>query len=848
MNTFEITIQRKNGDGWPVIAEQNQPGRFLPVRSEGLLTIEPERLLAHLDPVQYGAELGQALFDNGIRDGFTRALADSRNNLRVLLFVEADDLRSLRWERLCAPLNNRWSALARNAQALYSLYLPSVTDSRFPAIGRRDLRALVVVASPAGLERYNLPPFDLPAALENITTAPGDIPFDILVSGAAKNDQSVIKPAGPASLDALCDQLTQERYTLLHVVAHGMFSKRTGEVALLLANSHDQAARVTTAELIDRLRKLRGARGLPHLTFLATCDGATPEADGALGNVGQALVRDLGMPAAIAMLEKAPAAAMQTLTHTFYSQLHQHGEVDRALVAAGAGLPTVAAPVLYSRLGGRPLFSDQLAHDRPLTNAEIQFGIEQLGQLLPARAPVLTNHYAELAAQLRATLGAEIDALDATLRTERAAALDALDALCSEVLDINFNVLALGQEPPLYDDRCPYLGLAAFHAENSSFFFGREPLTARLLQRLQEHNFLAVLGGSGSGKSSLVLAGLVPTLQAQQPNLTVHYFTPTSDPVGQLTRTLNQGLQNEHQLIVVDQFEELFTLCPNPTHRQQFLDRLLGLLNDSTRAPIHHSPFTIHHLQFSLTLTMRADFWGECAVYPKLRDLMQAHQELVGPMTAQELRSSMEQQARVVGLRFETNLSNTILDDVAGEPGAMPLLQHALLELWKRRRGRWLRAAEYRALGGVQQAIARTADSIYNALDDEDRERMRAIFLRLTRLDEGDQTDESQRDTRRRARFEELAADGDEAATHNLVQRLADARLVVISVREGGPPSLTSPYRGGTDPSSTSPLLPPLRREGRGGVQDSAPPSPSPQPPPSKGRAGEGSTQGSKSK
>ncbi len=157
-------------------------------------------------------------------------------------------------------------------------------------------------------------------------------------------------------------------------------------------------------------------------------------------------------------------------------------------------------------------------------------------------------------------------------------------------------------------------------------------------------------------------------------------------------------------------------------------------------------------------------------------------------MNAQELRSSMEQQARVVGLRFEADLSNTILDDVSGEPGAMPLLQHALLELWKRRHGRWLRADEYRTLGGVQQAIARTADSIYNQLDDADRERMRAICLRLTRLDDGSQTGEIQRDTRRRARLDELAPDGDQIAVHSLVQRLADARLVMTTVRETAPP------------------------------------------------------------
>ena len=106
MNTFEITIQRKAGDSWPVIAEQSRPGSYLPVRTEGVLNVDPERLLALLDPLAYGTHLGQALFANGVRDAFTRALADSSHDLRVLLFIEADDLRTLRWERLCAPLSN----------------------------------------------------------------------------------------------------------------------------------------------------------------------------------------------------------------------------------------------------------------------------------------------------------------------------------------------------------------------------------------------------------------------------------------------------------------------------------------------------------------------------------------------------------------------------------------------------------------------------------------------------------------------------------------------------------------------------------------------------------------------
>jgi len=814
MNTFEITIQRKAGDTWPVIAEQSCPGSFLPVRSEGVLAVDPEQLLALLNAQAYGTHLGKTLFGGSIRDAFTRALADSNNDLRVLLFIEAEDLRMLRWERLCAPLTGHWDFLALDQQVLFSLYLPSVTDSRFPAIGRRDLRALVVAASPDGLDRYGLSHFDVPNALACATDSLGEIPFDVLASGAGIDDHPTIKPVGPASLDAICQRLTQEKYTLLHIVGHGSYNKRSGETSLFLADNEGGLGRVTATELIDRLGNIGNASTLPHFTFLSTCESAAPEAEGALGGLGQRLVRDLGMPAVIAMTEKVSVVTALALAKAFYRQLRQHGEVDRALVEASAGLVGAAdatVPALYSRLGGRPLFSDLLAQDRPLTNAEIKYGLTQLGALLPARGPVLDGQFAALAEKLRATLTAESASLSPTLRKERDELLTAIEAICAELLDLSFKALALGQAVPAYDERCPYLGLAAFHAENRAFFFGREPLVARLVDRLATHNFLAVLGGSGSGKSSLVLAGLVPALQAQTPNLVVRYLTPTSHPLAQLERTLADDTNGTDQLIVVDQFEELFTLCTDPAQRQQFLDRLLALI--ATKQSSIQNPDS------RLVLTMRADFWGECAAFPTLRELMQAHQELVGPMTAQELRSSMEQQARVVGLRFEADLSNTILDDVSGEPGAMPLLQHALLELWKRRHGRWLRADEYRALGGVQQAIARTADSIYNKLDDADRARMRAIFLRLTRLDDGSQTGEGQRDTRRRVRFAELATAGAEInATRNLMQHLADARLVMTTVRETtAPPPNLPPNGGGTDRSSTSDRLPPFSGEGPSG-------------------------------
>ncbi|MFQ5595340.1 MAG: WD40 repeat domain-containing protein, partial [Anaerolineae bacterium] len=210
------------------------------------------------------------------------------------------------------------------------------------------------------------------------------------------------------------------------------------------------------------------------------------------------------------------------------------------------------------------------------------------------------------------------------------------------------------------------------------------------------------------------------------------------------------------------------TLCTDEDKRRAFITHLLALAE-----------------AMRVVITMRADFWGDCAPHRDLTAVMQAHMENIPPMNTAELRSAMEQQARAVGLRFEADLSHTILDDVRGEPGAMPLLQHALLEMWKRRHGRWLRAEEYRALGGVQQAISRTADTIYAGLSSEERERMRDVFLRLTRLDEEAVPGEERRDTRRRVWFEELVPAGtDPAPTRKLVQELADARLVVTSVNE----------------------------------------------------------------
>ncbi|MBD2593023.1 CHAT domain-containing protein [Nostoc spongiaeforme FACHB-130] len=767
MNTFEIIIQRKSGDSWPIVVEYSRTGTLLPLRAEGNLQLKETDLQQQISllgqPQKYGILLGKALFQDEIRDAFTAAIRESEDCLRVLLFIEAVDkeLRTLRWERLCAPLDEGWQMLALDQRVPFSLYIPATTDRRFPPIGRRDLRALILVASPSDSQKYQLDLFDVEGTVKSVRSALGDIPSDVLatVDGAM----------GLPTLDELCTHLTDrtKQYTLLHFVSHGKLLDN-GETVLYWSKADNTVEPVTATRLLDRLRLLRGAKGLPHFTFLCTCESAHPDAEAGLGGLGQRLVRDLGMPAVVAMTEKVSVKTAQALAEHFYKQLHESGEVDKALQEAAASLAErydVTVPALFSRLGGRPLFSDQL--DRDLTAAEIEFGLKQLEKLLLERSPTLYPKLHNPSQKLTDTFGTDITTLSPQTKQEREQALIEVNNLALEVLDLSFNAVALNKQLPAYDSRCPFLGLYPFRQQNREFFFGREQLITQLQQKLSEHNFLAVLGASGSGKSSVVLAGLIPTLQEKQPDLVLAYLTPNNNPSEQLQASLS-AVQNQPSIIVVDQFEELFTLCSDETQRQEFIQKLLSLTQ-----------------QQPVIVTMRADFWGECATYRLLKELMESHQKLIGPMDAAELRKAMELQAAQVGLRFEAGLSNNILDDVQGEPGAMPLLQHALLELWKRRHGRWLRVEEYEAIGGVQKAIAQTADEVYNSLSADEQEQVKNIFIRLTRLDENAVQGERRRDTRRRVGLEELIPAGDkQILTKNLLKRLAGegARLIVVSV------------------------------------------------------------------
>jgi WD40 repeat protein/class 3 adenylate cyclase len=344
------------------------------------------------------------------------------------------------------------------------------------------------------------------------------------------------------------------------------------------------------------------------------------------------------------------------------------------------------------------------------------------------------------------------------------------------------------------DVACPYKGLAAFEAEDAEYFFGREELVAELTARLAGTRFLAVVGPSGSGKSSLVRAGLLPAVWADalpdSGEWRTLVLTPGAHPLqelavrialldgytaGALLRELEEDHRSLHLavrqalagepreaklLLVVDQFEEIFALCRDEDERRRFIDALLYAVE-------------VEEGRTVVVPTVRADFYGRCADYPRLAARM-SDGLLVGPMSQEELRQAIEGPAAVVGLRLEPGLPDTILDDVAGEPGALPLMSHALLETFGRRRGRMLTLSGYAASGGVAGAIAQTADTVFGALDAGEQALARSIFLRLTELGE-----EGAQDTRRRARPGELVRSEEEApAVEGLVRTLADARLI----------------------------------------------------------------------
>jgi class 3 adenylate cyclase/WD40 repeat protein len=313
---------------------------------------------------------------------------------------------------------------------------------------------------------------------------------------------------------------------------------------------------------------------------------------------------------------------------------------------------------------------------------------------------------------------------------------------------------------------CPYKGLAAFEATDADYYFGRERLVGELVARLVGSNFLALIGASGSGKSSALSAGLVPALAGGvlpgSENWRVITLRPGEHPMAELERVLGSDLEaalaglgnGQRLLLIVDQFEEVFNSTRDETERGRFVDVL-----------------TAEREALKVVLALRADHYGQCAAYPPLARLVGGASVLVGALSSAELAAVIEHPAKRVGLRVEPDLTQALLSDVGDEPGALPLLSTALLELWQARDGGWLTLAAYRSAGGVHGAVARLGESAYAALTADQRILARSIFLRLAGMGEGAAV------VRRRVELTELDSADNEAIGATL-QQLINARLL----------------------------------------------------------------------
>ncbi|MFI0242877.1 hypothetical protein [Streptomyces sp. NPDC016845] len=315
------------------------------------------------------------------------------------------------------------------------------------------------------------------------------------------------------------------------------------------------------------------------------------------------------------------------------------------------------------------------------------------------------------------------------------------------------------------DAEPPYQGLTRFESHDQKWFFGRDELIADLLELVQQHRLTAVVGASGSGKSSLLRAGLIPALQkADSQDLrpaTIRIFTPGAHPARAHAELFAPKDSDDDTVVVVDQFEEVFTLCAEPAERTAFISLLLAAREPGNRLRV--------------IIAVRADFLGRCAGDRGLADALRSATLLVGPMSPAELREVIVKPAAASGLTVERALTARLIEEATDEPGGLPLLSHVLLETWRRRNGKTLTLAGYEAADGLEGAIAKTAEKVYGRFTQRQAAAARRVLLRL--VAPGDDAP----DTRRSAGRAELqATGGQETETVPVVEALARARLLTL--------------------------------------------------------------------
>jgi WD40 repeat protein/DNA-binding SARP family transcriptional activator len=478
-----------------------------------------------------------------------------------------------------------------------------------------------------------------------------------------------------------------------------------------------------------------------------------------------------------AAIATAPGGYRLTLTGDDVDVCRFEHLVERGRALAATGEPDRAATTLSRALGlwrGNP-FEDverwaparneaaRLAEFRrtveeDVLEAQLAAGEHRLvateGEVRAAEAPLRERRWATLAlAQYRC--GRQADALR-TLSRARHTLVEELGlepgpelvALEAAILRQDRELTAPSESAVVSGD-CPYKGLLPYDVRDAEAFFGRDREVAACLGRLERAAVLVVAGPSGCGKSSLVRAGLVPRLMAA--GRTVAMFTPGTDPDAAMTTALASAPGTP--VVVVDQLEELFTIGGSNEAAGRFCLRLADYAVD--RAVV--------------VACIRADHLGELSADAAFARLVEEGLHLVRPLAGDELREAIEGPAAQAGLRLEHGLVDLLGRDLEGEPGALPLLSHALAETWRRRDGRVLTVDGYQATGGIRGAVARSAERLYETLPSDQQKVLRSVLLRLIALaPEGEPV-------RSRAPARSLGGD---PARDRVVDLLVRARLV----------------------------------------------------------------------
>jgi transcriptional regulator with XRE-family HTH domain len=308
---------------------------------------------------------------------------------------------------------------------------------------------------------------------------------------------------------------------------------------------------------------------------------------------------------------------------------------------------------------------------------------------------------------------------------------------------------------------CPYPGLRAFQRREAAVFFGREAEVECATARLAVSRFVAVVGASGSGKTSFVQAGLLPALGAATPDARITIVTPGRRPLDALAAALVDGC-DAGRVIVVDQLEELFTHCDHEGERASFVEAMLAAWRPAASA-------------VTLIVALRSSACHRVDAYPELAAAVAAGQTLIGPLNTGDLHRAIELPAAASGLLLQPGLTETILEDLAGQPGALPLMAHALCETWKRRRRVALTITGYHEAGGARGVITYAAERTLRDMPAEDLPVARGILLRLTDVREG-----AQPSGLRVERCELTAVSRPAPATERVLDALAAGRLVTL--------------------------------------------------------------------